>query len=199
MSTAIARPLAPALPLAPAPSRSPRLEVLDSPARRRRPRVVYAIVAIAGVVAIGAAQMGLSIVMTQGGYEEKTLRQEQRALQWESQSLTEELAGLSSPQYLAANASALGMVIEESPTYLRLSDAAILGVGEMASGASAIDALGRGSVPNALVADAPLVTEPDATIMGVPVAEIDPLGANGTGLTVLPPALSEGLPSPMTH
>ena len=199
MSTAIARPLAPALPLAPAPRRSPRLEVLDSPARRRRPRVVYAIVAIAGVVAIGAAQMGLSIVMTQGGYEEKTLRQEQRALQWESQSLTEELAGLSSPQYLAANASALGMVIEESPTYLRLSDAAILGVGEMASGASAIDALGRGSVPNALVADAPLVTEPDATIMGVPVAEIDPLGANGTGLTVLPPALSEGLPSPMTH
>lgn len=199
MSTAIARPLVPARPLAPTSTRTPRLEVVPIPARRRRPRIVYAIVALAGAVAIGAAQMGLSIVMMQGGYEEKTLRQEQRALQWESQALTEELTGLSSPQYLAANAAALGMVIEESPTYLRLSDAAVLGAGEMATGTSAVDALGRGSVPNSLVADAPLVTEPDATIMGTPVAEVDLLGGDGTGLTVLPPALSEGLPSPVTH
>ena len=38
--------------------------------------------------------------------------------------LYDDVAGLSSPQYLAANASALGMVINESPNYLRLSDGA---------------------------------------------------------------------------
>ena len=57
MSTAIARPLVPARPLAPTSTRTPRLEVVPTPARRRRPRIVYAIVALAGAVAIGAAQM----------------------------------------------------------------------------------------------------------------------------------------------
>lgn len=184
-------------PLEPSRSRRPRLQALEVPARRRRPRLLYAIVALAGALAIAAAQMGMSIVMTQGGYEERTLREQQRQLAWDRQSVSEELTGLSSPQYLAANAAALGMVINESPTYLRLSDGAVLGTGAAASWQSTVDAIGRGNVANSLVADAPLVTEPDATIKGLPAAPVEQ-NADAVDPT-LPPALSEGLPSPVTR
>ena len=61
------------------------------------------------------------------------------------------------------------MVIDESPSYLRLSDGALLGAGQAALGTTSIDAIGRASVPNALITDTPLVTAPDATIEGAPV------------------------------
>jgi hypothetical protein len=175
-----------------------RLRALDASARRRRPRMLYAIIAVGGALAIAAAQMGLSIAMTQGVYQEQALDRQVRDLTWEKQSLTEQLAGLSSPQYLAANASALGMVVNEAPSYLRLSDGAVLGAGIAASGSSSVDAIGRGSVPNALVTDAPLVTAPDATIQGVPPAPVEADDA-ATAPASEPPALSDGLPSPVTR
>ena len=193
MSLASVAPLVPGSPTRPARS---RLRAVDgAPARRRRPRLAYAIIALSGALAIAAAQMGISIAMTQGVYEEQALTQQVRALQYESQSLTQQLVGLSSPQYLAANASALGMVINEAPSYLRLSDGAILGSGAAAPWQSTVDAIGRGSVPNALVATAPLVTAPDATIEGLPEVPVAPTDAVVTG----PPALSEGLPAPQTR
>lgn len=174
-----------------------RLRVLESPARRRRPRMLYAIIAVGGALAIAAAQMGLSIAMTQGVYEERALDRQIRDLTWEKQSLTEQIAGLGSPQYLAANAAALGMVVNEAPSYLRLSDGAVLGAGTPAGWSSSIDAIGRGSVPNALVADAPLVTAPDATIQGISVAPA-PAAADAVAAAE-PPALSDGLPAPVTR
>ena len=188
-----------ALPLVPGTATRPernRLRAVEAaPARRRRPRLAYAIIALSGAVAIAAAQMGISIAMTQGVYEEQALTQQVKALQYESQSLNQQLVGLSSPQYLAANASALGMVINEAPSYLRLSDGAILGSGAAAPWQSTVDAIGRGSVANSLVATAPLVTAPDATIEGLPEAPVAPTDAVVTG----PPALSEGLPAPQTR
>lgn len=175
-----------------------RLRALERPERRRRPRIVYAVVALVGALSIGAAQMALSILTTQTSYEMSALQREQRALVWDKQILVDDIAGLSSPQYLAANASALGMVIIESPSYLRLSDGAILGVGSAAIGASTIDALGRAAVPNSLVTDTPLVTAPDATIQGVPLVEDTVAGETG-GNPKTPPPLTEGLPTPSTH
>ncbi len=113
--------------------------------------------------------MTLSILTTQTSYELSTLSQQQRNLTYQKQMLYDDVAGLSSPQYLAANASALGMVIDESPNYLRLSDGALLGTGSPSLGASSVDAIGRGVVANALITDTPLVTAPDATIQGAPV------------------------------
>ena len=88
------------------------------------------------------------------------------------------------------------MVIDESPSYLRLSDGAILGAAEVAAGSSSVDAIGRGTVPNALIAQTPLVTAPDATNDGVPV-ETPMITDGGVGNT--PPALTDGLPTPSTH
>ncbi|MFF2633760.1 hypothetical protein ACFVR6_12840 [Microbacterium sp. NPDC058021] len=187
----------------PAERPSRRLEVVAAPKPRRRPRLLYGIVAVTGALTIGAAQMGLSILTTQGSYEVSQLTREQRDLTYQKQILIDDVAGLNSPQFLAANASALGMVIAESPNYLRLSDGVVLGTGEAAPGASTIDALGRPSVPNALIADAPLVTAPTATIEGVPVVAEPPAAdaaTPGAGTdTPTPPPVTDGLPVPRTH
>ena len=186
---------------APAPRRqtSPRrsLRVVDAPARRRRPKLMYGIVAVFGAVAIGTAQMTLSIMATQSSYELSSLVGEQRDLTYQKQILYDDVAGLSSPQYLAANAASLGMVIDESPNYLRLSDGALLGAGQMSYGRSSVDAINRGTVPNALITDTPLVTDPDATIEGVPVEALVVIGPDGVANT--PPPITDGLPTPSTH
>ncbi|MCX6502272.1 MAG: hypothetical protein NT132_07700 [Microbacterium sp.] len=175
------------------------LAPLDRPARRRRPRLAYGIVAVAGAVAIAAAQMLLSILSTQSSFEISSLTQHQKELTWQQQILYDEVAGLSSPQYLAANAAALGMVINESPSYLRLSDGAVLGSQLPSVASSSVDALGRSLVSNTLVTDTPLVTDPDATIDGLPVPATDATGAVDQGNAATPPALTDGLPSPATH
>jgi hypothetical protein len=190
-----------ALSTAPAPRRQTepqrRLRAVEAPARRRRPRVLYGIVAVLGVFAIGGAQMALSIMTTQGSYEMSALMSEQRDLTYDKQILYDEVAGLSSPQYLAANAAALGMVIDESPSYLRLSDGAVLGAQEVALGSSSIDAIGRNGVANALITDTPLVTAPDATIEGVPLVTTPAVGPDGVANT--PQPITDGLPTPSTH
>lgn len=177
-----------------------RLQPVGQPARRRRPRLAYGILAVAGALAIAGAQMLFSVLSTQSSFELSALTQQQRELTWQKQILYDEVAGLSSPQYLAANASALGMVINESPSYLRLSDGAVLGSQQASVYTSSIDALGRGAVPNALIAQTPLVTAPDATIDGVQTPAVDPATADSASTdTATPPALTDGLPTPTTH
>lgn len=200
MSTATVLRTAPAI--APDRRESPqrRLRAVDAPARRRRPKLLYGIVAVLGAFLIAGAQMALSIMTTQGSYELAALTEEQSNLTYQKQILYDDVAGLSSPQYLAANAAALGMVIDESPSYLRLSDGALLGAGEVSLGSSSVDALGRGTVPNSLVTGTPLVTAPDATIEGKPVET--PLTESETedgGVANTPPPITDGLPTPSTH
>ena len=174
-----------------------RLYAVEAPARRRRPKLLYGVVAVLGAFLIAGAQMALSIMTTQGTYEISALTQQQRDLTYQKQILYDEVAGLSSPQYLAANAAALGMVIDESPSYLRLSDGALLGAGEASQGGSRIEAIGRGAVPNALIAETPLVTAPDATIGGKKAPAAVPVEDGGVVNT--PPPITDGLPTPSTH
>lgn len=180
-----------------APRESPqrRLRAVEQPLPARRPRLLYGLIAVGGALAIGAAQMGLSILTTQTSYELKALTSQQREVVWEKQMLQDKVAGLSSPQYLAANAAALGMVTGQAPNYLRLSDGAVVGTGTAASGTSSVNALKKAAVTNSLVSGVPLVTDPDASLgAGVtadaPIVLIDP---------ATPPAIAEGLPTPTTH
>jgi hypothetical protein len=184
-----------------------RLRPVESPLPRRRPRMVYAIVAVGGAVAIAVAQMALSVLTTQDSYRVADLTQQQRELSLEAQALEDSVAGLNSPQYLAANAAALGMVVGGAPTYLRLSDAAIIGSGAAAQGTSSVSAQDP-QVGNALVGDTPLVTDPGRSLQGAVPAEEAPGGATGgdaaTGAETPPsgseiPPLTEGLPSPATR
>lgn len=208
MSTALSA-LLPERVRGPRPER--HLRPLDLPGKRRRPKLVYALTAVIGAVVIGVAQLGLSIATTQTTYEIRQLTEDKRALKLEGQALYDEVAGLSSPQYLAANAAALGMVVGGSPTYLRLSDGAVIGAGT-ADATSSIDAR-QAAVSNELVSDVPLVTSPGTTISGAvtvaeepaPLSTIDVLPtpqqaqvaveATDTAVT----GVTDGLPTPQTH
>lgn len=185
-----------ALSAFPEPRRDPRpdLRALERPVPGRRPRLLYGVLAVGTAVAIAGAQMGLSILTTQSSYEVATLTQKQRELTWHAQMLQDDVAGLGSPQFLAANAAALGMVINESPNYLRLSDGAIIGGGQAAADVSSVDALSRAAVPNALVNDVPLVTDPEASMDRGASVDTELLRNTPT-----PPPITDGLPTPATH
>ena len=187
---------------APASEPARRLHALDRPELgrsrpQRRPRLLYGILAVAGAVLIAAAQMGLSILTTQSSYELSDLTRQQQGLDFQKQMLTDSIAGLSSPQYLAANAAALGMVTGQAPTYLRLSDSAIIGTDAGSNGASSVNALTQAAVANALVAGVPLVNDPAASLhSGASVAD-QAIAASAESPT--PPAIADGLPTPATH
>lgn len=177
-----------AQPKAPARTPQPRLRPVTAPAPRRRPKLAYALVALGGALAIGAAQIGLSLAITQDSFALAQLTSQQRELDLRAGALQEELTGLSSPQLLATNAAGLGMVVAGSPSYLRLSDGAVFGAGTGAGSSSTVDPNGAGAVSNALLPAAPVETP--VTDDGVAAAETE---------TPLPPAITDGLPSPTTH
>ncbi|ANJ27266.1 hypothetical protein [Agromyces aureus] len=169
-------------------------------AARSKPRLAYAVIAVSGVVAIAIAQLMLSIAVTQGAYEIDGYELSQAKLSRQQQTLSEDLDRVQSPQYLAKNAEALGMVPNTNPVFLRLSDGAVLGQPTAASGGAAASAA---LVPNVLIGGVPLVTEQ-------PSGQTAPVGGQGAGLggaaadpavpaAPAPPPVSGSLPTPTTH
>ncbi|WP_309069455.1 hypothetical protein, partial [Microbacterium sp.] len=188
----------------PEPTGAPRrrLQAVPDAAPRRRPRLGYAIVAFAGAVAIAIAQMSLSVLTTQSSYELAALNQERRAATLQAQELRDEVAGLSSPQHLAASAAGLGMVIDSvPPSSLRLSDGTITGDGAAAGSKSTVDAKGRAAVGNALLERRAIPTDPaPAGDAKEDEVEDDKKAAEAEKAEAeLPPPLTEGLPSPTTR
>ncbi|WIE76834.1 hypothetical protein [Curtobacterium sp. MCSS17_007] len=155
-----------------APSRAPRpprrnrpelVEVAPSKSQRRaRPKIAYA---VTGVVALGVlllAQLGISMVLSQGAYTLDALGAEQTKLSRTQQSLSEELRVLDSPQNLARNAQALGMIANSTPVYLDPKTGQVYGTPTPAAPDEAT-ASGDNQVPNALLDPVPLAAGPDGT------------------------------------
>jgi len=177
-------------PAADEPSRVRRLRAVENPSRRRRPRLAYAVVAMAGAALIGALQIGLTIATTQDSFVVAKLTEQNRELTWQAQAASEEIAGLSSPQALASSAASLGLVVGGNANYIRLSDGALIGAGGAGTTASTVDPRGAGAVPNALIADTPKTTAGDAATQGV-----QPTGGSPAVDTNVPPP-AQGLPTP---
>ena len=140
------------------PVSEPRHIQIVSPRNQRhaQPKIVYALSAVTGVAVIVLAQLLLSVGISQSAYEVSRLQASQVELGRTAESVTEDLVRVSSPQSLAANAEALGMVTNSNPLFLQLSDGAVLGAPASASGSQA----GTASlVPNSLLAGVPLITE----------------------------------------
>jgi hypothetical protein len=139
------------------------------------------------------AQLLLSVGLSHGAYEMSALQQQQTTLGWQQQSVSDELLHVSSPQFIAANAQALGMVINGTPAYLRLSDGAIVGVPAAATTETEIPVGPSTLVGNSLLDGVPLVTVPGATVnaTGAGVADTD--------ATVAPVSLENGIPAPQTR
>jgi len=171
--------------LAPHPRRLTEV-VTTKRQRRARPRIIHAIVAIGGVIAIVGAQLLLSIAISGGAYRISDLQQAQRALTRESLSLGEQLAVAEATQHLAGAAASLGMVPAQGAAFLDLETGAAVAAPGMP------DTTGCGGacnlVPNELTKSLPAVLP--AT------GQQNPLAVQTQAET--PPA-STGIPVPVTH
>jgi len=147
---------------APRPSRRDRpelVEVTPSKAQRRaRPRIAYAVVAVAALGILLLAQLGISMVLSQGAYTLNSLSAEQTNLSRTQQSLSEDLRVLDSPQNLARNAQALGMIANSTPVYLDPKTGRVYGTPTPAVADQATAATSN-QVPNSLLDDVPLAAK----------------------------------------
>lgn len=193
MSTAAATTARLAEPVVPIERPGRRLTPVVAPVRARRPKLAYALIALAGAALVAGAQIGLSLAITHDSFVLADLKSQQRELDLRTSALKDDLAGISSPQLLATKASDLGMVIAGSASYLRLSDSAVVGTNSGAGQTSTVDPRGSGAVHNALLNRNPLLAT-DATDE---TAASD--AAPETGDPQLPPPITDGLPSPTTH
>jgi hypothetical protein len=162
--------------------------------RRARPRVAYALAVVGCLFGIYLAQLMLSIALSQGAYEIASLQDQQKELLRTQNDLSQALDVLTSPQHLANNAIALGMIPGESPAYLRLSD------GSVTAAPAAHDSIACGAscdlVANALLTGVPLVSKPAP---GAPATPAAGSATNATPAGNAPVSQPVGLPSPQTH
>lgn len=174
----------------PEPRRAPRpkLRPVAAPAARRRPKLAYAALAVGGALAIGVAQMAVSLASTQDSFVLRDLTSQQRELGLQKQALNDELVALTSPQALAVKASNLGLVVAGPASYLRLSDGSVLGAGRGADWTSTVDPKGAAAVGNALLAPPPS-----------PVTETPADSTAQDAANQAPPVVTDGLPSPTTR
>ncbi len=167
MSTAqvpIIRPAQTAAPRPAHPAEAPRRRFVIVPSRaqrRRRPKVLHAVVAVAGMLVIVGAQLLISIAVSGGAYSISGLQNQQRTLQRQSVSLEEQVQVRASTQYLAQAAAALGMIPAANQFYLDLTNGSVT----QAPGVS--DPWGCGGAcnlaTNTLIAGLPLPTPPGQT------------------------------------
>lgn len=168
-------------------SRRRHLSLAETSRRRfGRSPVVVSLVGVGVVLAIFATQLGLSIAISQGAYESRALEVEQRDLSRVERVLSQNVGKQSSPQNLAENAAALGMVQNTRPATLRLSDGAVLGT------LTSVTSDPRGNIV------------PNATLESLPVVDAEGLlvarEAGAPAVAAEPPVRWKGaLPAPNTH
>lgn len=169
----------------------PRHLQLAQPGRARlSPGVVGLATGITAVLII-AAQLCLSMLQTADAYELDRLQVQQRDLSRVERTLQQSVEALASPQNLAENAAALGMVQNVQPAYLRLSDGAVLG----APAKEATEAAVSNTVPNATLGGVPIVNE-----NGEPTKRSAGQAAAAAGGASDAPVVWKGnLPAPDTH
>lgn len=185
-------------PAEPAPR--PHIEIAPSREQRRaRPTVAYAVITVASLFLIFAAQLLLSIVVSDGAYQIATLQSQQKELLRSQEALTESLDLAASSQNLAINAANLGMVPAGSPLFLDLETGAVMG----APGADALARPGCGANCNLIAND--LLTG----MVPVTKTPTPPAGSSGAATPTTPgaapattapaPAPITALPAPVTH
>jgi NAD(P)H-nitrite reductase large subunit len=168
-----------------------QIEVVTTRSQRRaRPRVVYALIAVGGLLVIFLAQLMLSIALSSGAYQISGLLVEKRDLGRTQGALTEQLELLGSTQNLSANAENLGMVGSDAAVYLRLSDGKVIGDASAAMATSA--STQKNLIANSLLTGVELV--PASTDSA---AESEVAAADGTA--TLESAATEGATAQVTE
>ena len=152
-------------------------------------------VTVISLFVIFAAQLLLSVGVSQGAYEISTLQSQQKQLLRSQDSLSEKLNILSSTQNLSTQAAARGMVPNASPFAIDLASGGVFAL----PGSS--DPLGCGGgcnlISNSLLAGVPIVTTPLTTGPITTVGSAIP--GSGAGAAQTPPAAGTSLPAPVTR
>lgn len=185
---------------------SPRfraLEIVTTRGQKRaRPRLVVAVVTVAGLFSILAIQLLLSIATSDGAYQISSLQARQSELARDQQVMSEELQVLEAPQHLSAEAQAMGMVANSSAAYLRLADAAVLGTPAPASASAALRTADNGTslIPNSLLNGVDLVgTAGQPGTPGAPGTDAADGSVPSDTPALTPTAAPVGIPTPTTH
>ncbi len=138
---------------------TPRLYTVEHKiASRKKSRTRYAVMAVFAVVLIGGTQVAVALATTQESFVLNDKLREQRDLQWQQQALESEVVAFGSPQLLAQQAAANGLVVNGTPNYLRLSDGATIGTSAPAGFWSVVSPR-NGSVANALIDTEPVAPD----------------------------------------
>ncbi len=105
------------------------------------PRVGYAVASLVGIFAILGAQLGLSIILSDGAYRILSLERELVDRSRDLDIVAEDIGHMLDPQAVASLAVAMGMVQSRDSSYLRLSDRAVIGTSTPAgaNGARVVD------------------------------------------------------------
>jgi len=182
------------------------------------PKLRYIVVTLSGIFSILGIQLLLSIAVSGGAYEISALKGEMRKSHQELQIVAEDISALNSPGTLAGLASAMGMVTDNNPAYLRLSDGAVIGEAQPAAAASgptihSVIAGGADAEPPAIVASVMQAVTHNLASVGMtgddelaPVLEptqapvMTTVSAPATPVTQAPnPRLGGTIPSPVTR
>ncbi len=184
--------------------------------RRKRPRVVYAAVAVGGLFGILIVQLLLSIWLSNGVYQISSLQQAQRELSRDQQSLTEALHVLQSPQNLASQAAVLGMVTNTGSQGFLSLNSGVLRNPTAASGDTTVAANIATLTPNSLITPGVLAAGPagepagsgSTTLAPAPAAEpVQPVAAGAPSSTATAGSVTStqsssqpgAIPAPVTH
>lgn len=113
------------------PARAGKPRAVSSTRQRTQanavPKLRYILVLLAGIFAILGGQLLLSIAVSGGAYEIASLKSDLRGSQQKQQIVGEEISALVAPDTLATLAGSMGMVPDNNPAYIRVSDGAIMG------------------------------------------------------------------------
>ena len=178
------------------PRQHPRhVEIVATRAQRRaRPKLAFAIITIASLFAIFAAQLLLSIVVSDGAYQVSALQDQQRDFQRTEDALSEQLNVLDSTQNLSTQAAHLGMVPNSAPYAINLGTGAVYGLPGSA------DPLGCGGacnmITNSQLAGVPLV-DPNAPVAAT--GHADGAATPPATATQTEQAPVDSIPAPVTH
>jgi hypothetical protein len=195
----------------PQPARYPAqrpsyIEIVTTRAQRKaRPRVFYAVVTVSSLFLIFAAQLLLSIVVTEGAYQIDSLQDQQKLLNRTEQNLLESLALQSSSQNLAAQAAGFGMVPNAAPYSLNIATGSVF---RLPGSADPTGCGGKcGLVGNTLLTNIPLVsaqTEAAVKAAATKVAAAPTAASAGTApgaasSSAAPETANNSIPVPVTR
>ena len=178
-----------------APRRTPTLPSLRvvSGAETKRPGAGFAVLCM---VLLSAGLLGLLLLNTslaQGAFALHDLQATSGELSDTQDALTQQIENASSPQHLAKQAVAMGMVPAQSAAFLRLSDGAVFGVATPATKQPGFTVIGQVVVPP--VAASAAAATPAAT-PSAPAAKAGSTTAvttkNGVTTTVVTTVNSDG-------